>query len=702
MSGPSKAHSTTPQSAMSSTTTMELPQWPAPAAPDPFPDATSSRPSSRSSTEDGGMFKFVTATKPEEFKDRDLMRGVRSHVMYQVVEHRNQKQTTGSDARISSTPRKTRGGSSGSAASASTSMTPTARPSGSSSNPKNPETISNRDAALEIFAKYQRPRSATASQASGTPRSEGTPEGSSPESARSVAARPRLKRPRTIPRSAIEQRRDEAVDEQVLVQAPEFGRVHMNPLFKAAQPGSFSSLRSDAQAGLPLLSNFFSPYDPFYTLPQPSDPRINVEQVKWYCHNYFGTKAMARAWLPQMIGSRESFLSTLGISTAHQDAIEGRSEPSFMTSLVNTEAIRLINDALADRWTRIRDSTIMSVCQLLASRVVTADNNELQRHENGLRELIVERGGLESLGVSGDLASVACAMAYTSAIIRESQPDAFFLSHRPERKVYDNNTVLPESPLFYPRSGFVTLSRSKSCIKPLLSLIEKLKALTEACVSLPAHTSTWDLADYRRSILLHIQALPYAENLTPAQLVGSPPTPSSSPSSSSTHHQSSPPAHHLARYEAARLAAKLYAYALAHRVPLSAAAAAHEGILAQLVAALKLSHCPYSDCWDDMTGVLYWITLVGAAAAAAERSANVAGMGADGTRRHERERRWLAALNIRCAIVLAFEHRAALVGSLRTMLDALAGCGSVSSSLSNSSLFNGTVQSLDDDALFLV
>ncbi|KAK7536007.1 uncharacterized protein J3D65DRAFT_668459 [Phyllosticta citribraziliensis] len=679
---------------------MELHHWPTPAAAEPFPDAPisrhSSRPSSRSSTEDGGTFKFVTATKPEEFKNRELMRGVRSHVMYQVVEHRNQKQTTGLDARTttkSSTPRKTRGGSSGSAASASNSTTTALRPSDPSSNPNNPETMSNRD-ALDIYAKYQRPRSATASQASATPRSEGTPEGSSPESTRSVTARPRLKRPRTIPRSSIEQKRDEAVGEQVLITPPEFGNVQMNPLFKAAQPGSFSSLQSDAQGVLPLLSNFFSPYDPFYTLPQPSDPRINVEQVKWYCHNYFGTKAMARAWLPQMIESRESFLSTLGISTAHQDAIEGRSEPSFMTTLVNTEAIRLINAALTDRWTRIRDSTIMSVCQLLASRVVTADNEELQRHEQGLRELIVERGGLEALGVSGDLASVACAMAYTSAILRESKPDPLFLQHHSERKVYDNNAVLPESPLFCPRSRFVTLSRSKSCIRPLLSLIQKLKALTDACVSLPTHTSTWDLADYRRSILLQIQALPFAEKLSPADLVGSPPTPSSSPSST----QSRPPPHHLARYEAARLAAKLFAYALAHRVPLSAAAAAHEGILVQLVVTLKLSQCPYSDCWGDMTGVLYWITLVGAAAAA-EGSA---GVGGSGTRRHERERRWLAALNIRCAIVLAFEHRAALVGSLRTMLEALAGCvdaGAATSSAS-SSFNSGGVQSLDD-GLFL-
>ncbi|KAK8240167.1 hypothetical protein HDK90DRAFT_508679 [Phyllosticta capitalensis] len=639
---------------------MELQHWSPPVAPDAFPDAPisrqSSRPSSRSSTEDGPVFKFVTATKPEEFKGRDLMRSVRSHVMFGVVDARKTPK---------STPRKTRGGSSGSAASSSNTVTPAVRSVDSSCNPNNPETMSKRE-ALDIFAKYQWPRSTTASQASRTPRSEGTPEGSSPESTRSVPARSHAKRPRTAPRS-IEQRLDDTVDEQVLVQPPEFGRQRMNPLFTAAQPGSFTSLRPDDQSIFPL-ANVFSPYDPFYTLPQPSDPRINVEQVKWYCHNYFGTKAMARAWLPQVIGSRESFLSTLGISTAHQDAIAERAEPSFMSNLVNAEAIRLINAAMADRWTRIRDSTIMSVCQLLASRVVTADNDELKRHEHGLRELIIERGGLDRLGVGGDLASVACAMSYTSAILRESQPDPLFLYYRPEHKVYDNSAVIPESPLFRPRGRFITLSRSKSCIRPLLSLVQKLHELTENCAYLPTTTSTLDFPGNPRAVLKEIQALPYAENLSQSDLIGSPPTPSSPASSA----QQKPSHHLLQRYEATRLAAKLYAYSLAHRVPLSAAAAHYDGILSQLVTTLKQSDCPYSDCWGDMTGVLYWITLVGAAAAAAGSNSHAAG--GPGVRRHERERRWLAALNIRCAIVLAFEHRAAMVGSLRTMVEAMAAC----------------------------
>lgn len=118
---------------------------------------------------------------------------------------------------------------------------------------------------------------------------------------------------------------------------------------------------------------------------------------------------MAKAWLPQMIQSRESFLSTLAIATSHQDAMDGKTAPTRLTLMVQTEVLHLLNEAFNERWTRIKDTTIMSVVQLLCSELVNSGIERLQAHEAGLQKLITERGGLNCLGVQGELAAIATA-----------------------------------------------------------------------------------------------------------------------------------------------------------------------------------------------------------------------------------------------------------------------------------------------------
>ncbi|GME23146.1 hypothetical protein GTA08_BOTSDO05111 [Neofusicoccum parvum] len=543
------------------------PQMPQPAFPWSSPASSRRRTSSRTSShspaseDTSNSFRFVTATRPEEFRDPELMRTVRSHVMFGVVEGRQRRTfpvTSKAKAKAS-----TRGESSGSGPSPlahhpKRNISFNRSDSAATSNPDNPE-IMERGEALDIFQRYRVPKQSSVTGS--TPRSDQGTDADSPESLRPSHQSKRTKRSVNTPPSYEQQ-----LPEQMLVQPPEGGRGWMNPLYNSA----FQVLGPLEAFAVPTPNNPFSPHDPFQALPAPINADINMPMLKYY-------------------------------------------SPTKLTLMVQTEVFHLLNEAFNERWTRIKDTTIMSVVQLLCSELVNSGAEQLKFHETGLQQLIVERGGLNRLGVQGELAAVATAMIYSSAIFREGSPDPLFSDYANTIRtpVYSDKDVVPESPLFCPRARFFTLERSKRCNAATRELIQKLKQLADVAAS-PLEQSSWDTDQHKRSILAYIRALPAAAQL---------PAVSTELDRKARH-----------RYEACRLAGLLYAESLVGRRPLSEVVGAGEGAvsLEALVEAIRRSDCPHSECWGDMTGVLYWVTLVGGAAA-----------------RDAVERRWLTALNVR-------------------------------------------------------
>lgn len=71
---------------------------------------------------------------------------------------------------------------------------------------------------------------------------------------------------------------------------------------------------------------------------------------------------------------------------------------------VRTEVISMINDALADPKQQAADATIVAVLHLLNSEVMGGDDQTMSVHQRGLHQMIRRRGGLEYLGVDGELA----------------------------------------------------------------------------------------------------------------------------------------------------------------------------------------------------------------------------------------------------------------------------------------------------------
>lgn len=439
------------------------------------------------------------------------------------------------------------------------------------------------------------------------------------------------------------------------------------------------------------LQSLGAPLDPFRTMPQVSHPRVSIEELKIHCSRVFGTKAMGLSWVPALIRSRHAFLSTLCIASTHLDAINNRPTESIETIALRQEVIHLISQSLLNPnpLTRTDDFTIIALVQLICSEIVAGNETALHYHEDGMEKMVKQRGGLERLGVGGELASVLTSVSFQSAIFRGTQPKPIYLNYcktLPHRTA-SRSQPIPESPLFCPRLDFETIKHPTRCAKHTLDLLTAVRDMTDLFLDNGSTISTAQ-KDQQLDLLCHrILSLP-----------------------SSTHYpRASNPVYGDWTYEACRIAAVIQAIAITRRIPLSQACAVAAKWQAHPPAssAYSYSASPYSssylhpapprpyradsvfhtpsppadspllpssplhalraaldrsdlsNCWDDMAGVLLWVALVGGAAARPGEAARLGDW---------LLRKWLVAMSVRCSIVLAFGHGAAVVSAQRRLL----------------------------------
>lgn len=231
----------------------------------------------------------------------------------------------------------------------------------------------------------------------------------------------------------------------------------------------------------PLFRSFGEGVDPFRTMFQSSYPRISVERLKFLCARFFGTRAMGQHWIPTVLSAPHTFLSTLGIASAHLDTILERDVESVETSSLRQEVIHLISQNLVNPGQEINDLNVTSLIQLITGEVIGREEISLRINEAGLEQMIRLRGGLNRLGMSGYLASTCSWVSLASAILREQKPNAIYSEYCAAHSAqnYPFDAVIPESPLYRPRSNFETLKTSKSCSKQSLALLEDIQVMTE-------------------------------------------------------------------------------------------------------------------------------------------------------------------------------------------------------------------------------
>lgn len=254
---------------------------------------------------------------------------------------------------------------------------------------------------------------------------------------------------------------------------------------------------------------------------------------------------------------------------------------------------------------------------------------------------------------------------YMISALRESPPHADFVAYasRHTAPIPTDTVALPESPIYCRASGYQTIT-PENCHSPeIWGLLNTLRDVTRHFLLLKRSNSPADSSESSaRSSIVELRD----------RIFELPPAHSSD--------LSFPDLNTRYIYETLRLAALLYVHALYARTPFSIASirltsgaatsatgawpaglSASQALHLQIRNALLRTDC--TSCWGPLAGVLFWVALVSGA------GANPGPLSQEDREGEEEDaRKFLAAIAVRCSIVLSFEHGEAVLEGLRRLV----------------------------------
>ncbi|KAI8941294.1 hypothetical protein NX059_002523 [Plenodomus lindquistii] len=221
--------------------------------------------------------------------------------------------------------------------------------------------------------------------------------------------------------------------------------------------------------------------DPFGTMFQSSNARVCVENLKWNCSRYYGTRGLGQYWIPHCLDHPHTFLSTLCLAAAHKDVLEERQTDSLETTALRQDTIKMVGENLLNSTKSVADHNIMAVSQLIICEVILRKGADLAFHESGMEAMIKQRGGLSQLGVHGYLASTSSWIHLISAILRGAEPRPMYFEFCVQNPAtdYPPSATIPDSPIFCPRERLYTLEKSKKCSSKALDLLNDVRKLVD-------------------------------------------------------------------------------------------------------------------------------------------------------------------------------------------------------------------------------
>ncbi|KAF2016776.1 hypothetical protein BU24DRAFT_409847 [Aaosphaeria arxii CBS 175.79] len=407
--------------------------------------------------------------------------------------------------------------------------------------------------------------------------------------------------------------------------------------------------------------------DPFTVLPQFASPELSSVYLVRTCNRAFVSRATIVKWIPVMLSNPHLLLSANNITSTWLDMHAGCSGDSKRTALVKSETIGWINERLGHPEHQFSDATLMVILHLLAGEMWSSNEKTLRIHQTGISRLISLRGGLDLISANGSaLAEVSTSCVVHADIICETEPLAMFNNwNPPEVGPLDQDTPMPESPLYCPRSELFTLAQDPRCSELTYGILCDMRDLTDLAIahyrgleSMLAATQTsrdrarmMEFASQYDAKVAEIQArladLPSARQ--PDQSVSNDWV-----------------------YESCRIAAIIYASAIISRVPFSQAADPGRAIVlsnANMAANGHLMHRRLTEAlyevversnmesiWGNMAGTLYWVTAVGAAAGRTRLTINIAQTPSRTQAYAAWIRRCLIMFATRVMLLLIFEH----------------------------------------------
>ncbi|KAI4924467.1 hypothetical protein J4E85_007582 [Alternaria conjuncta] len=221
--------------------------------------------------------------------------------------------------------------------------------------------------------------------------------------------------------------------------------------------------------------------DPFGTMFQSRNTRVKVEKLKIECSKYFGTEGLGRHWIPECLSYAHTFLSTLYMASAYDDVVHNREIESLETAALRQDVIHFVGGHLTDVEQSVADHNIIAVSQLILGDVISRSDLGLRYHQMGIARMIEQRGGLQTLGVNGQLASAVSWANLATAALQEASPTRMYVDYCEMRalKTYPLIATIPESPLYHPHGKYMTIERSANCNANAQKLLEDVRTMME-------------------------------------------------------------------------------------------------------------------------------------------------------------------------------------------------------------------------------
>ncbi|KAI9728471.1 MAG: hypothetical protein M1828_003873 [Chrysothrix sp. TS-e1954] len=410
-----------------------------------------------------------------------------------------------------------------------------------------------------------------------------------------------------------------------------------------------------------------SPIDPFHTLPQFTDPLLQVEELAYHCLGFVGTVGKSPTWVKTILSDRLAYLSSLAIEAVRQDIVQNITGKSKKTLVVEGDVVSLIKSKIMEPATACSDETIFGVLHLLTGQIIQGDISLLDTHVRGLESIVLQRGGLKNLGLKNEVANIIAKKVMIKCIMYEQEPhpmhSSFDLPYPIWMQSFSEKT--PESPLYWEDTDLHMFNLAENCTTQTLAILRDMRALSTQVLSTSTqcHSDDPGLSNVNKLRAWPSEA-PYltTSNIDPIDI---------EQRCFSRHAVNA--AEGLTDkdwvYEAIRLTSLIYSTALVNRCPFSIAhdiASTKLGVTSiarLLVRAVQMTDS--ARLWQDMSGCFFWVMITGAASASGHygQFARQVQTPADIICRK------MLSLNcIRCMQMLACEHSDMISTSCRNML----------------------------------
>ncbi|PNS20316.1 D-arabinitol dehydrogenase 1 [Sphaceloma murrayae] len=354
--------------------------------------------------------------------------------------------------------------------------------------------------------------------------------------------------------------------------------------------------------------------DPFTTC-EPIPTTVDLDLLKINCATYFGSYGLAEQWLPLMLSSPQAFLASLCISAPYTDLMTVHRQGAQLASYTNTRQTmeildvvpRMINDSINKHGSS--DGNIVSVAQLLMGQLSTPYTALIGSHQSALRQMVNARGGFANLDGNGVLSMNIALINIEANILRGEAADPMYLEFVELYLTQNTNLAepSPEGPLHWLGPDMRRLAASTLCRPETLRMVVLMQELTVKVIRLHeleeremgdiliAKDHALEKArlnDKIWNLILRTHEMPGAVDLH---------TDSASDWI----------------YETVRLTSLLFCHAVWHRKPLHADLQCSLGCR-QIITPEKIQEAvlrtPIRTAWGLLTGVMYWVLMIGAAA----------------------------------------------------------------------------------------